>query len=129
MSKQSVFNKSVLHVLKQGKPSGKLLQDAYGPRFQCEYLAADGGQCAAAPFIEKYVPDMEHKPFRHLVEHWGSNISADAREHSWLVAKLQEAHDNAAQDMVTGRGVFLEQFKTDVRRIAIEAMLDLPEGA
>jgi hypothetical protein len=135
MSKQDVFNKSVLHVLKQGKPSGQFIQDKDCPRFQCEYRAADGSQCAAGPFIVNYSPDMENKTFRRLAEGYASNLEPDAREHSWLVAALQDAHDGAAQDevnagvtQINGEPVFLNSFKEAVREIARQHQLELPAG-
>ena len=90
---QSLLNRSVAHVRKQGKPSGN---PEHGS-FRCLYRAVDGSSCAAAPFITAYDTDMEEMGWGRLASNFPDRVEPAAREHAEFVEVLQSAHDSAAR--------------------------------
>jgi len=85
---QALFDTSVGHILKQGKPS-------YTQR-GCLYRNADGTSCGAAPFITTYSPNMEYMGWRTLAHLWPNHITQESRVHTDFVCRLQRCHDAAA---------------------------------
>ena len=93
---QALFDASVGHILKQGKPSYTLETRA------CRYRNADGTSCGAAPFIMTYDPNMEYKGWHTLAERWPNHITQESQVHADFVCRLQGCHDVAAHDGVNG---------------------------
>jgi hypothetical protein len=88
---QDLLNISVKHVRRQGHPSMK--------GGTCAYRGDGGLQCAAAPFITNYSPDMDDKNlnFRALLEKFpGAVLPESEREAEFVRHVLQAAHDTAA---------------------------------
>jgi len=59
MNKQEVFNRVVVHLLKQGKQA--ILPDSTAPVLMCAYRGKDGLKCAVGCLIpdEEYMPSFE----------------------------------------------------------------------
>lgn len=110
---QYLFDTSLNHIRKQGKPS-----IFGGP---CEYRGPDGLQCAAGPFILEYHEDMEGTTFSELIDVEGydaDRFNAIAVKHREFVDTLQFAHDNPTKYYRDGYGLFMEKYEDSMYSIA-----------
>lgn len=124
---QHLFDVSLKHIRKQGKPSFKGLTGACMYRKEEENGEVLG--CAAAPFIRYHVHDdnarpvFESKPWFGLVDFCRKNemlgaLEPLAVEHYAFVGELQRAHDNPSLSMYTnntiegrmGEGIDIKEF-------------------
>lgn len=122
-TQRRLFETSLNHVLKQGKPS---IMESTGA---CLYKGPEGEGCGAAPFITDYVEEMEHKPFEMLVEQFPNSVDPDVKDEIDFVAALQLAHDEAAIPKSKDGKVFLDRYASSMRMIARAAGLSMYETA
>lgn len=90
---QELLAISVQHIRKQGRPSLN--------GFGCAYRGDDGAQCAAAPFITDYTPEMDNgeNHFKAVLEKWPLRVLPAARDEPDFVRwVLQMPHDKASRD-------------------------------
>ena len=119
---QKLFDKSLQHIRKQGKPSYSTEERL------CRYNQ-DGLGCGAAPFILKYEKSMEGKRWIDLVPHEDYKVLLDplAVEYSGFVSQLQNAHDGAAVNYLSGEvtfgtptylELFMDKYETEMKDLA-----------
>jgi hypothetical protein len=97
---QDLLNTSVAHVRRQGKPSMRA--------GMCAYHGEGGLQCAAAPFITNYSPDMDDKDlnFKSLLENFpGAVLPESEQEAEFVRHVLQASHDTAS-----GKADFIKSY-------------------
>lgn len=116
---QYLFDKSLAHIRKQGKPS----IDDDG---DCLYFGPNGCGCAARPFIVHPNSDFDYDGFEDA--DWESlaghsflldmdlGLDPKAVRHSNFVLALQRAHDNVAKDP----GSFLHLYERQMARVAAD---------
>lgn len=127
--RQSLLNKSVEHVLRQGRPS--VATDSG----MCVYRGSQGLQCAAGPFIFHYVPEMENKSWTSLVHHYPDHVDTVALQNAAFVNLLQAAHDSASASSssslrdseVLRNAEFMRLYKENIYKLVARERLDLPE--
>lgn len=112
---QYLFNKSYIHIVKQGRSS------VLGP--VCAYKSDDGCGCAAAPFIINYKPMMENLRWKNLATQYPKDLDPIAVEQTEFVTELQAAHDNHAW---AHKDEFIPKYKDEMRRIADYYGLQIP---
>lgn len=93
--RQRLFDISLNHIRKQGKPSVRLTADTQGT--YCEYRGSDGCGCAAAPFILEYKVGMEGSRFSGLVAFYADSLDETAVANNSFVDRLQTQHDDVAR--------------------------------
>lgn len=109
MSPQEMFDKAWKELLPQG-PSAL-------PDGTCLYRAPGGRKCAAGIFIsdDKYTNLMEGKDVSTLNRRFGLGFSTSQIH---VLVALQEAHDNAARDVVRAGLKWDAAFKDRMARAA-----------
>lgn len=105
---QSLFNTSLEHIRKQGKPSrkGKI----------CVYKTEDGLGCAAAPFIKTYRPEMDSGNgicFSHICSQFPDNVVKEAFANMYFVDQLQNCHDR-----IDTYSDFMTQYEINMKNLA-----------
>lgn len=116
---QSLFNTSLEHIRKQGKPS-RSPDNTY-----CLYKSPDGSSCAAAPFITVYDPRMDKDVmgFHRLCDNFPDNINKEALENRSFVRMLQKCHDSVGID-----GDFMLEYEANMKSLAKDFELEyLPQ--
>lgn len=106
---QDLFNRSVKHIRKQGKPSVTRLGTS------CLYRAPDGRGCAAAPFITAYDRRMEGTLFAGLTRTFPKNLDPAAVKYAGFVRELQGCHDRPSAEP---HDIFLRRFERAVDILA-----------
>jgi len=105
MSREDVIERSVRHVLKNGKPS----VDATG---RCVY---SGIGCGAAPFLtpmSRKVADGKGRASAASCGWWTLVREGEvAQQHENLICLLQHCHDSAASTSYEGEMGFVEKYK------------------
>jgi hypothetical protein len=91
MTPQEVFDTSLNHIRKQGKPATNRLGE-------CAYTTHNGLHCAAWPFL---TPEAQADP--DVQGDWGVAVAdgfatADGVLHTTLIRSMQHIHDSAAQE-------------------------------
>lgn len=119
---QDLFNRSVKHIRKQGKPSVNL---RFGAAATCTYRAPDGCGCAAAPFITDYVPSMEGTLFCGLaiIKQYADKLDPVAVKHCGFVRELQMCHDRPSAEP---HHIFRGRFERNVAGVAARHGLTVP---
>lgn len=109
MTKQEVFNKVVLHLRQQGRPSLNANHD-------CMYRGEDGTKCAIGCLIEDkdYNPDFEGQFFGRFVKDV-PNLEW-MRKHTVLLEELRIVHDLHQ----------IDYWEMKFQNIAIEHGLEMP---
>lgn len=116
---QEIFNKAVLGVIEQGKPS-KFNSEV------CAYRGPDGTKCAVGFLItDGFIsPKMNHQGLRDHEHIWGAVLASNpgkeiSRE---MLVDLQDAHDTAAycED-------FLYNFQEQAKAVAQKWNLEMPK--
>lgn len=122
---QSLFDRSVNHVLDQGKPSA--IVEGFN-RATCLYHHPEGLKCAAAIFINNYDPAMEGGTWTKLCQDFSGSLDPDSVDHPIFVTRLQYAHDEAARDatMTSTDSSFLPRYARRVRQVGVEYGLKIP---
>jgi hypothetical protein len=110
---QSLFNTSLNHIRKQGKPSKN--------SGRCVYKAEDGCACAAAPFIIEYDPKMDEMAMGwiRVCEKFPNNVVKDASDNIFFVSDLQSCHDNVIET-----DDFMYEYESNMKRLAKHYGLD-----
>lgn len=123
---QSLLNRSVAHVLKQGKPSAVIVANdrpypAEPKKVSCRYREGELS-CAAAPFILDYHPRMENRRFSALVQDYPrGTVEALAANNRAFVDELQYLHDGAAMDALSRNLDFITRYKERLADLANSA--------
>lgn len=127
---QEAFDKSYLHLVKQGKPA---IDHTIGGELgsgRCRYRAPDGSKCAIGCLIpdELYRPDLEGSNIQYLHHHHcGGDISEllGLRDQSSLsfLSHLQLIHD----DLGAASDDFVEKWKEQAGALALSHGLTVPE--
>jgi len=104
-TKQELFDISLNHIRQQGGPS---VNKSGG----CVYRSKDGFGCAAAPFINEYVPEMEDHSWGGLCGAWPDHLDPSAVEHYGFVSRLQWCHDASPIND------FMSSYEGRMRRLA-----------
>lgn len=94
MTNQEIFDFVAKKLIKQGKPSGKIIEDKFSESvktFQCLYRSPDGYKCAAGHLIpnELYNPKMEGATSDAIFIDWNELGITDVS----FVRQLQYTHD------------------------------------
>jgi len=143
LTKQDVFDIALTHIRQQGKPSVALNEDGtmrelYEDCPICLYRGDGGLQCAAAPLITKYDPQMDNHEyssdisFSSIYADFGPDHFIEGLTHplaNFASRELQVAHDRSAKDQLSGRADFLEAYEERMRRIAEAHDLEYSEPA
>lgn len=120
-TQQELFDISLQHIRKQGKPSVNIRHRDLGrPEISCVYRSEDGCGCAAAPFIVDYTPTLENNSISNLAGSRPQHVDPRALANIELVTQLQQAHDNTAIDEISATisDVFLEDYEHRMKWIA-----------
>jgi hypothetical protein len=128
---QILFDLSVAHIRKQGKPSAYMTDDQLQD-VVCEYHGQGGGQCAAGIFIKKYETSMEGKTWHFMVENYkdaSDRFEPLSVRHAGFVSELQGAHDAAARQFLTDtlsvlKKTFLESYEHNIEQVASKFNLE-----
>jgi hypothetical protein len=114
MSNQAVFDAALKHIREQGKPSIN--------EKGCLYLSSAGLQCAFAPCIAIYNPELEGKSAGQLLREYSPALYPWARDCvPELACQIQNAHDNLAtryRFMCMSNSDFLNDFELTMEGIA-----------
>ena len=132
MTMQEAFNKSVLGVVAQGRPS---IENGF-----CLYRAPNGCKCALGHLIadEHYHPGLENTTANSTalrkalaasgMDVGGIDAEADMLNRSDLLMALQVAHDHAALKTLRHPHNFVANFIAECRDVARNHCLQVPEG-
>jgi hypothetical protein len=129
MTRQEMFNKACLGVIKQGGPSVQTNPNTEG--LMCSYLAPSGSKCAVGHLMteeELKVMGRFKGAVQDLAEGWADCLPFP----EWLVgdenldflSHLQDTHDNL---MDFEGAVFVSHFKSDMAKFAAFYSLTVPE--
>lgn len=108
MDNQSVFDKIVGHLRKQGCKSQSGPADSY----RCLYRGPKGTKCAAGCLIEddEYLPEMESQKFNSLIRSsLGESLQRFSNNQD-LICALQNIHDETS---VSGWEFYFKQIAKD----------------
>jgi hypothetical protein len=115
---KAVFDAALKHVREQRCQSITMVYDAEidEEKPSCRYRGPNGTQCAFAPAIKDYLPEMENMPadlllnkYYECLHDWAKNCN------STVAVRIQRAHDN----WFDGEGVpFMEYFERNMKKVA-----------
>lgn len=111
---QSLFDRSVNHILDQGKASVYRM----GGVARCCYRSPDNLKCAAGIFIKDYDLRMEGKSWPWVCRNFPERIEPDAAHWLGFVDQLQICHDQAAVDKdILSPPEFLHRYAVEILKV------------